>query len=490
MKKLLTIALIFCVIAVIGLFVAKKVAVGYLTPDFLVRKIESTWNCRAQVDSLDVSLLGTTGVELKGVYLAPRDSYVVNATPLKDRPPVENSLIHSESILLNVELKDLLARRLNIALLRIGETNINGTVFSDGKSDLEMLFDAPGESTIAYATSPDTKPIEDLEEARAAEPAQPTVTEGLAVVDPPSLAEPKVEPIESTTDEVPLSTVADTMELENATVSILLESSGARIDLQNLKIGLSEIDINPSGLDQHNRAVFAIESDLTVKNAALTEEYFISHLSGTGEIFPFDAATGEMNPSWVCDATIHQGAQFNTLPLVEKINEKLSQVDAGGVDLGDFQLGGVLLDDAATRIAAKDGRFEFETPLTLQLAEASVGVREESWVDTASNQHQVNGVIIASQATTDDIEAKLAIYLKDKTGGFLNSENLVDLVLGPVKQDGRLAFNYTSKGDLSDPKADILTPFGSLTEVMSGGKDTLKDLEKAGKALLKGLFGN
>ena len=59
----------------------------------------------------------------------------------------------------------------------------------------------------------------------------------------------------------------------------------------------------------------------------------------------------------------------------------------------------------------------------------------------------------------------------------------------PKPEDGRIAFDFVSQGDLGNPKVDILTPFGNLTDLIDSSKETLKTLKEVGKSLLKGLFG-
>ena len=56
-------------------------------------------------------------------------------------------------------------------------------------------------------------------------------------------------------------------------------------------------------------------------------------------------------------------------------------------------------------------------------------------------------------------------------------------------RDGLIAFDFVSQGDLGDPKVDVLTPFGNLSDLLDQGKETLETLKDVGKSLLKGLFG-
>ena len=49
MKKILIIVGVLALLAVVALFAVRHFALGYLTPDFVARTIESRWNCRAEI---------------------------------------------------------------------------------------------------------------------------------------------------------------------------------------------------------------------------------------------------------------------------------------------------------------------------------------------------------------------------------------------------------------------------------------------------------
>jgi len=373
---------------------------------------------------------------------------------------MDNPLIASDSVVLDITTADLLAKRLNIQQLLVGDTQIRGKVARNGKSDLEAMFDSP-------AAAGPTGEIDALPSLREA--AEQTSAEAK-----------EVNPAASG---IALTTVADRIQLSRADISLLFEASDARIDLKDLKISLSELSIDPRGDGMNNTAAFAFASDLLVGNAALSEEFFVSHISGNGNMLSLDVSTGTVNPSLDLNLTVHQGARINTFPVVAKIKDLLSQIEVEGVDLGDIQLGGELLADASTRLQSVDSKITFLEPLPLELSDLSLEVNERSWINTATNTHKLKGTIIASEKLTAEVESRLKIYLKEKAGGFYN-DTLADVVLSPVKRDGRLAFDFSSTGDMRDPDADVVTPFGNLGDMMESGKKTLNEI----KGVLKGFF--
>ena len=468
-RKLLYSALILLAIAVVGGLVGKKLLIGYLTPDFLVRQIERQWNCRAQIDDVRVTLLGTASVELSGVALAPRDRLADDATPLAARPRLAEDAaeLRGATVLLEIRPAELIRRQLNIRQLILTGLSVTTKVNHEGDSSLERLFDRPPAAVAVTGVAPQSLASSD-------------------VVDAPASIEEK----SFGADRLPLATVADRIEIQDGQASFLIEASGTTIRLESFQLALTEIDVHPANLAAHNRAVFQLGGDLVVIPPADREEgeYLRGRVSANGEVAPFNVESGRMDPVWTTDLTLHQGAQINTFPVIARLQELLEKVDTAGVDLKDLNIRGTLLADSTTRVAHSQGRYTIEQPLILPLPDTTMMIQQGSWLHTGTNQHEMQGRVIASDALTRKIEGKVDAYLQKKAKGFA-SESLRNLVLGPVTEEGKLTIQFTSRGDLAKPKADIITPFGNLSEVIDTGKDTLKTLEEAGKSLLKNLFG-
>lgn len=455
MRKLLFGGLILLAILAVAGLTVKWVLTGYLTPDFLVRQIERQWNCRAHIDDVDVRLLGKAAVEIKGLALAPRDELAAKKSPLKDRPALDPTTaeFRGDTVLLEIRPMELIRRELNIRQLTVSGLSIVTRINRDGDASFEQLFE------------------------RVPKDAEPDLS--LAVTE-----------TETASRKSPFAMVADRVEVKDGRADFTVESSGATIRLENFQIALTDIDIDPGALAAHNRALFQFGGELSVvpPTERGTTEHFRGRISGSGEATPFDLATGRMDPVWATDLTLHQGAQIDTFPVIRRLQELIEGVDTAGVDLKDLQLRGTLLADAHTRIAHAAGKYTFEKPLNLPLPDTTLIVTQGSWFDTGTNRHEFEGKVVASDDLTKKIAGKVDTYLTKKTNGLLEGKGS-ELVLGPLMEEGRLAIQFTSKGDLANPKADIVTPFGNLSEVIKGGKDTLKTLEDVGKSLLKNLFG-
>lgn len=472
------------ILAVALVAVARHLLLGYLTPQNVVNQIESRWRCRAQIDSIDAHLMGHARIEIKGLALGPRDEYASRRTPLDQRPALELAELKSASVLLDVSLSDLIHRRLNISRLTITEPTIHTRVQRDGHISLERLFDpliqevpggapppapaAPGEVITTTATLGSPNETSDRPTSGDAEPTTGETTDKSAV---------------------DFATVASQIDLVNGSLEAVIEISGATATIDNFSASLTNIDIDTANLGAHNQAAFQFSGDLTLRAApgepASEGNLLAMKLSGLGQLTPMDPSSGAVDPSWSCDLTIHQGSSVNTLPLANKLQEQLSGLGTGGIDLGDLRLSGDLLADSTTRFRYARGRYDFEQPLILAFTDTEIALAQNSWFDTGKNLHQIQGQVTASQELSAKIEAKIDQWLA-KQG--LSSETVRKMLFDSIKKDGRISIRFVSEGDLKHPKADIVTPLGNLTDIISKGKETLNSLKDVGKKLLEGLF--
>lgn len=443
--------------------VGRKILIGYLTPDFLVEQIERHWNCRAQIEGVRVTLLGSTTVELSGLSLAPRDDQADRRVALEDRPPLPEggAELRSERVFLEIQPAELIKRKLTIRQLILTGLDISTRIDREGDASIERLFDRPAvraDEAVVLAAS-----------AGGGGEAGSAAAGG---------------------ETMDWATVADRIEVKDGRVAFQIEASGTDILLEAFQLTLSDIDVDPADLAAHNGLGFQFAGELVVIPAPEKGEgeYLRGKVSGTGNASPFRGSVDHFDPAWSGRLTLHQGAQINTFPVIVRLQELLEEVDTSGVDLADLNVRGTLLADASARIDHEGGRYVLKEPMQLSLPDTTLVVQEGGWLHTGTNRHEVEGQMVASEALTKKIEAKVESYLKKKAKGF-PAETLRELVLGPVKKEGKLTIRFTSEGDLANPRADIVTPFGNLSEVIETGKDTLKTLEEAGKSLLKNLFG-
>lgn len=481
MKKLVLIFSGVAILLVVGLLVARHLAIGFLTPDYLVQEIEKRLSCRAEVEGLKVSLWGEASLELTGVRLGPVDDYVKNGTPLADRSPMENAEVSVGLALIEVEVKDLLQRRISIDQLLLKDVAIKTEIRRNGRSSVEDLFQPQDVANSGEVLTGVTG------EVVSPAPKKEVESEGVIVRVNESPGEEGGDEGFSAGD-MQLSAFADNVEIQNGEIIVTLESGSSMVTLSNMQLKLSQIEVDPNDLLKHNHAAFSFSGDLVVEDGKTKTKQISVSVSGDGEVQPFDPASGLIDPRWVSNLTIKKGSGINTFPMIEKLNELLSGVDTAGVDLKDLHLRGELTKDTVTRIAGHAGKLELKKNLTFPLPDTGFVFIAGSWLDSGANQHHLQGSVVASKELTAKLSKKVDDYLRKKAKGFY-SDSLTDLVLQPAMRDGHIAFDFVSKGDLGDPKVDILTPFGNLSDLLDQGKETIKTLKDVGKSLLKGLFG-
>lgn len=482
-KVLIAIAGLLLIVAVL-FAVARHLLLGYLTPENVVREIESQWNCRAHIDGIKAHLLGQATVEIEGLALGPRDEHADKATPLGERPPMEKPEIESASVLLDVRLADLLQKRLNISRLIVTQPVIRTQVQRDGRVSLERLFDSIDGAEANPAVAPVVGEVPTT--TAAVGNSAPAGAPPSPLPPPSALAPPASSPLGGR-----FSAIATQVDFIEGRIEALIEISGTRATVENFTGALTAIDIDTGNLAAHNQAAFQFAGDLRLdspEGQGTEESRLLSFkLSGQGQLVPMDPATGAVDPSWVSDLTLHEGSSINTLPLATKLQEQLSGLGTGGIDLGDLRLSGDLLADTTTRIRYARGRYELEQPLVLPFPDTEIAVAQTSWFDTGKNLHQIQGQVTASQELSAKIEAKVDHWL-ERQG--LRSDRLRKMLFDAIKKDGRISIRFVSEGDLKHPKADIVTPLGNLTDVIRKGKETLNQLKDVGKKLLENLFQN
>ena len=460
MKKLI-VALAVLVVLVIGaVFAARHFALGYLTPDFVVKTIEARWNCRAEIDSIDIKVGTNTTIELKQVALAPRDDFANNATPLADRPKLDNAAIRIALVSLEARPTELLKKHLRVEHLIIDQAQIATELGEDGGASVDVLFH-PAPLVAAEPVADESATV------IAADSEIPAADEEKAFV----------------AGDMMISTAAGLVELKNSSMAITLRKSETVARLDDLHIAFKDIDLDPTQLVSHNSASFDFGGTLSMDGDGEDGQpvrFVELKVSGSGKVAPFDSETGLIEPAWSSTLVLHQGSRVETFPLVEKLQKKLEDIDTGGVDLSDINLRGELTADASTRLAHRHGRFTLEQPLALSLPDTSFAFQAGSWADTATNQHEIKGVVTASDALTKKIVAQVDKYLEKKLGGLVSGD-LRKQVLGMALKDGRISIEFISSGDLGKPKVDVVTPFGTLGDLkqtFDGLKDALKGLFK------------
>lgn len=455
MKKIGLLLFGAVIVLAIAALVAGKIAGGYLTPEFLVRQMESSLGCRAEIESVKVSFLGSANVKIKGLSLGQRDKYVEDGTALANRLPMEKKDILVKSASLSVSPIDLMKRRLYVKHLVLDGVDVRIAMRKDGTTTIDELFSELGKKDPAAGT-------------------------GKGEVDKASEE-----------GSIPMAIKADRLEMTNSQFTVDIEASGSRVELQNAGFGFFEIDIDPEQLASHNQAQFQFTGDISIGGKDdSAQRIFEAKLSGEGELRPFDPVRSRWEPNWKSSITLAKGSKLDTVPLLGKMEKALSKVSQLGIDLSGLLINGELAQDATTEVSHKRGRYQFEQPLLLDFGDTTLNLHKGNWINAATNQHEIKSAVTASEQFTKEVQRKAEAYVSKQFGGQLSGD-LVKTLFIPILKDGRINLELVSSGDLSNPRADIVTPIGTIGNIGGMLKQSGSaggDLLKIGKGLLDGFF--
>ena len=139
---------------------------------------------------------------------------------------------------------------------------------------------------------------------------------------------------------------------------------------------------------------------------------------------------------------------------------------------------GELVAPARSRIVLDDGNLRFDQPFDLDFGNYSMGLVENSWLDTGTLEHEFHGGISISEKFTGETRAGVERFLRDKAGDTA-ADIGVDIILNPLVEAGRMTLRFGSSGPLGEPDVSLDNELGDIEDVM----------EEVGKKLIRGKGG-
>jgi hypothetical protein len=269
--------------------------------------------------------------------------------------------------------------------------------------------------------------------------------------------------------------------VQNANIEIISRKNGMRISLENVRFALTGIDVIPSDLANHNRCGFSFEGGIRVEQKGQKAPISDFNLVGNGSLRPFEISTGEWSPDLNLEVTIKKGGLIGGTLLAEQLDKKdLKKLTDYGLELGDIALGGVLQEDANTKVHHVRGRTFMKQDTRLVFPQYEITLLDKSWFNAQQDSHLVRAKLVVNQELSARVLEGAKTTLGAKYGESLASLGIG--VLGTTLMDDqkRITLPFKSKGSLSKPDVDMDT-------LLNDVKDLLKD---AGKSLLQGLLGN
>ena len=458
---------------------------GRLQKEALVAQMEAVWNCRAHLDRTSVSLFSSPAtVSLHGLRLAPRDEQAL--LPLAQRSPMEDStvLLSCDKAILSVQFADLLAGRLHVEQLQLDAVKARVVVDESGKSSLDSLFESPYEEPAPEAVTGGGGGA--VAEAAPAAAAQPAADAGTAPAEPVETAKPKKpkQPRPETNpmraDVMLFSLAVKEAGVTNAQVDVTDQKNGTHMNLEQVRFTLKDIDVDPDDLANHNHCLFEFGASIQVEKPSEKAQMANFVVEGSGDMVPFDAKTGVWQPDLNLAVAIKKGGLIGGTLLANQMGKKdAERLKDYGLELGDIAIGGLLQEDATTKVHVfGEGKMMMKQDTRLAFPQYEITVLDKSWFNARQDAHIVRARLVVGPELTGRIVEGAKKSLSGKYGESIGELAVSVVASTLMDSEKRLVLPFKAKGPMSKPDVQLDT-------VLNDIKDLLKD---AGKNLLEGLF--
>ena len=455
-RVVLTAAASVFALLVVGLLIGYFTVQQLANPDNVVRQLESQYNLRAEVAESKLTLGFPTRLEITGLSLAARDESVEQGLPQKDRPPME-SIASIDFMSFDLRTFPLLARQFVIENVSVERPSVEMDVFEDGTTSFDALIKPPVQAK--KAASAPAKTGEAPESNRVVK-----------------------------ANELPLPTIIGALSIEDATILAKVAKSNTTVQIHRGIVHLTDVDINPKALLDHNSANLELSAWIGVDSVEKNTRYLDLLFEGSGAVQPFDHESGELDPSLSAQVTVRKDSWIDTLPLLDDMEELLRQLEDFGVNLESVRLRGDFSEDTTASFNATRRDLKMTSDFMIPVDENFIVLEEGSWLNAGKNDHDFFVTFIASERLTRRAEDEVDKFLRSKMGDG-PAVPVKAALFRSVKQGDFLVLRFNSKGDLGDPEVAALTPFGDVGGLLKLPESTVDEISKQAEKLLEGLFG-
>ena len=444
-QRILQVVLLVDICFVLAL---RMVLANLTTPEALVKRLESQINARVEIEASKLTLFHFPSlVELHGVRLAPRDADANNAVPLVKRQAIGQPLFSAKSMRLEGSPWSLLSRTLDISDLIIDEADARIEKRKEGSLDVETLFKRPE----IVAGKPNPRPA--------------PVAQGTTLPVAPTNA--------LTADDLPMATSIGHILLSGSRVQTLLRRKGTMIDVSSLRFELTDLNVHPADLANHNSGQLRVAGALRINRPKKNREYANLNILGEGQIQPFDPATRLLSPSGSAKITFSTPSEINLTPAFEKINKRLKSLKKIGVDLGQ-ELGTTLViaDQTSVQVEFREGIVKTLSPLPASAGNVAIELASGALFNPENNEHAILVTLIAdaklSALVLEQINDKARLipdgpsrdaFLQELTDSFFKNERFQPVCL--------------STGNLDDPDVELVNKLPDIGKFLSGLLDEI-----------------
>ncbi len=305
-KKLLIILGVFVGALAIILLALTIVIKSISFPDLIVKQVETMFNVRASIDKFTLRFFPALRVSLIEVTFYPRDSVADQGIPLADRKkPAQKKIIQIPKIDLSIKIYELLTqKKIIVKQFLFIEPIIDIRLSKKGNLNFLPMLSTP--KIVNDQPNPNYK----------------------------SISKEKTPPFDIRN--LPIAGLVERMGFERATINFLLELTGNTIKITNLNLILKDIDLDPNNLVDHNSAHlnFDLKCAVFARDKKRTAEI---NLLSSGDIVPFSAKNGQINPEITYQITILRDSYVSGYGIFDQLVRFTDDLRNFGMKLENFQ---------------------------------------------------------------------------------------------------------------------------------------------------------
>ncbi len=466
LRRLLTGLLVVLLVAGFGVtWLLRK----RMSPEELVRQLEATRNCRAEIEATEVHVFSwPASLEIRGFRMVPRDEVAAAGTALAERKPVQvaETMIAADRLVLEVDLWRLLVGELAVRRLVLDRPDIRGVRAKKGAKSLDLMLGKP-QPVVAAAV-----PV--AAAAAAAPVAEKVEKEG-------EVAEPEV-PFKAS--DLPFAATLEEVRVRNGSWTLRNDKKRTFTEVRDFNAAVTGVRVDPGNLAAANEAMVSAGGRIVIDNQQLSVRTLDVILTMDGRLQPFDAATGTWNNDLVLECTARKGSVVNRIPTLVRLAERLEKLKT---DIGlaiELPAEGVLTKDTPLKATVSAGRLVVAENVLFPFDTYRIRLDKDSWLAFGDEQHVFDGKL---QASTEVSRKALEGVTKFFTGKDAKLAEIVNKnVLSKILTDKRLlSIPFQSTGEIGHPDVDFSPKFreslnGALKDA---AKDLLLDAARGGDAL-------
>ncbi len=406
------------------------------TPAALVARVESTYNCRAEVTAASANLWRLPAqISLSGLKLAPRDADADTAKPLGERSLLagKSILVAVDQLTLELNLWAVLTRSLNIQKLLVQRVNILCENPVEGPSELHTLFTRP--SIVAGQPNP----------ALTAKTEPPTA---------PATPEPAHE---FHARDLPLAPEIAQARLEQVRVDFKNMKSRQVLRFENANLDIQQLLIDSGNLAQKNHAALGLDGRFQIIGKDKVRQVDLG-VQIHADTAPFDPRSGTLK-ALPFQVRIAQGSTLQDLPALQKISEKIQKWERYGLLLAPLPDQIIIDQNLSMDVIYGGHQLTTQTDFTLPLQDYELTLHQGSWCQTVDETCLLDLQIKASPAVSSRALAGLTASITQKIGTSLGTPAAEKLIAslraqGLILPDGRLSVPMTLTGPVGKPKVE------------------------------------